>query len=106
MKIKELLIKENWTANQYNRSWNTETNLWQYEHRAKLGLGPNDRDKVVHHKDGNIHNNRKSNLEILDRGSHARTGRPALKHEKCTKCGKKHFAKGFCRQCYYKKFHR
>lgn len=110
MKIKEILdyLTEKkgkpWKANQYPRHWNKETNLWSYSHREKLGLGPNDRDKVVHHKDGDINNFHKRNLQILTRGEHAAIGKPALKHEKCRYCGEKHFAKGLCRKHYYKKF--
>lgn len=96
--------KKPWTANQYKRRWNAQTNLWSYSHREKLGLTPADKDKVVHHKNGDIHDNRKSNLEVLTRGEHAAVGKPALKHEKCRYCDNKHFAKGLCRHHYFKKF--
>jgi len=112
MKIKDIIVlleskNKPWTANQYERKWNPSAGkkgLWEYKHRAKLGLYSTDTDKVVHHKNGNIHDNRKSNLEIVSRATHAALGKPALKHEKCRYCNKPHFAHGLCRSHYYKKF--
>lgn len=106
-KILSLLEHKPWTANQYARKWNPSAGkhgLWSYEHRDKLGLTNKDSEYVVHHKDGDIHNNKKSNLEAISRAEHARVGKPALKHEKCRICGEPHFAKGLCRHHYYKKY--
>jgi hypothetical protein len=102
--INEERKRKPWTANQYKRRWNKEIGLWTYEHREKMGLTNKDIDKVVHHKNGDIHDNRKSNLEVVDRKTHAAIGKPALKHEKCRYCDKPHFARGLCRSHYYKKF--
>jgi hypothetical protein len=88
-------------ANEYDRHWNRKFGLWEYSHRTKLGLTPRNRKWVVHHKDGNIHNNSKWNLEKLTRAEHARVGKPALKHEKCKICGAKHFGKGYCAHHYW-----
>jgi hypothetical protein len=109
MKIKEVLSllenKKDWhTADQYSRKWNSKTGLWEYAHRKKLGLGPGSKDKVVHHKNGNIKDNRPSNLEVVSRAKHAALGKPALKHTKCKKCGKSHFGLGLCRTCYARKY--
>lgn len=104
MNLEEILEEEiiiEHKANLYDRHWSVETGLWSYAHREKLGLGPNDRDYVVHHKDGNINNNRKSNLQKLTRAEHAAIGKPALKHEKCKICGAKHFGKGYCAKHYW-----
>lgn len=111
MKIKNILediLSENHKASDYKRWWNKETGLWEYEHRNKLGLTSADTEKVVHHKDGNIHNNKKSNLQILDRGSHAAIGKPALKWDHCKikNCKEKHFSKGYCRKHYWEKFNK
>ncbi len=112
MKIKQvldLLEKDengHWTANEYKRTWNSKTGLWEYNHRSKLGLSPTNKDKVVHHKNGDIHDNRKSNLEVVSRAEHAATGKPALKHEKCRYCKEKHFGKGLCRYHYFKRYGR
>lgn len=112
MKIQEILNlleeKKDWhKANEYSRVWNPKAGkkgLWEYKHRAKLGLYSTDTDKVVHHKNGNIHDNRKSNLEVVSRAKHAALGKPALKHEKCKYCKEKHFAHGLCRHHYFKKY--
>jgi hypothetical protein len=107
--VLELLEKDEngWhTGDEYKRRWNSKTGLWEYAHRKKLGLGPGSKDKVVHHKNGNIHDNRPSNLEVVSRAKHAAVGKPALKHEKCRYCDKPHFGKGLCRTHYFKKYGR
>ena len=88
-------------ANEYSRHWDKERNLWVYDHRMKLGLSDKDRDYIVHHKDGNHHNNSKRNLLRLTRAEHARVEKPALKHDKCKVCGGKHFGRGYCAKHYY-----
>lgn len=99
----EELITEK-AANLYRRRWNSKfgkKGLWSYEHREKLGLTPDDRDYIVHHKDGNHENNHKRNLVALTRAEHAAQEKPALKHEKCKICGNKHFGRGYCAKHYY-----
>lgn len=98
--IKEQLLLEK-PANEYSRRWNKETNLWSYQHREKLGLTPKDRDKVVHHKDGNHKNNNKKNLKAMTRAEHAAAEKPALKHKTCKICGNKHYARHLCAKHYW-----
>lgn len=115
MKINEILliIQENadhpdWhTADQYVRKWDSKKNRWVYKHREKLGVS-NNPNLVVHHKDGNIHNNAAANLEAVTRAQHAAIGKPALKWEHCTvkNCKEKNFSKGFCRKHYWEKFNK
>jgi hypothetical protein len=113
MKIKEILnyLQEdssNWhKANDYIRFWSKEKNKWIYKHREKLGVIDNP-NLVVHHKDGNIHNNCAKNLEAISRAEHAKIGKPALKWKHCIikNCKEKHFSKGYCRKHYWEKFNK
>lgn len=100
--IENLLLEK--PANWYARHWSAETGLWSYEHREKLGLKARD-GYVVHHKDGNHHNNHKRNLVKLTRAEHARIEKPALKHDHCKikGCKNKHFGRGYCAQHYWLK---
>lgn len=95
----EILLEK--PANEYNRHWSKDTNLWSYEHREKLGLSDKDRDIVVHHKDGNHKNNNKKNLKAMTRAEHAAAEKPALKHTHCKLCKNKHYAKGYCAKHYW-----
>lgn len=99
---------EKWhKANDYDREWDSKNNRWSYKHRKKLGV-ENRSDLVVHHKDGNIHNNCAANLEAISRAEHAAVGKPALKWDHCKikNCKEKHFSKGYCRKHYWEKFNK
>jgi hypothetical protein len=53
----------------------------------------------VHHRNGNKTDNRISNLEIVEHAEHTRienTKEPRF----CMLCGKRHYAKGYCKQHY------
>jgi len=100
MILEEYILLEK-PANEYNRHWDKNTNLWSYDHREKLGLSSKDNNLVVHHKDGNHKNNNKKNLKAVSRAEHARLEKPALKYKTCKICGGKHYAKHLCAKHYW-----
>lgn len=77
--------------------------IWVYKHREKAGAKYGD-GKVVHHKDEDKHNNSKSNLEKVSQSKHCKIDPNARKHFKCKICGKPHYARGLCLNCYMKAF--
>jgi hypothetical protein len=44
-------------------------------------------DEIVHHKDGNKHNNNPENLELVSKAEHARRHRDPAPRRKCIGCG-------------------
>ena len=47
-----------------------------------MGLSPSD-PRVVHHKNGNKHDNRKSNLQVVSRAEHCKIDPNALQYTDC-----------------------
>lgn len=76
---------------------------WIYDHRAAAGASYGD-GKIVHHKDHDKKNNSKSNLSKISQSEHCKIDPNSRKHFKCKVCGKPHYAKGFCLNCYMKKY--
>lgn len=79
-----------------------KSGIWIYKHREALGLDYHNKDVIVHHKDHNKHNYKKSNLKILSRAEHVREDPNARKCWKCSKegCGNEHYAHGLCYKHY------
>lgn len=75
--------------------------MWVYYHREAAGAKYGD-GKIVHHKDENKHNNSKSNLQKITQSEHCKVDPNARKCYKCKICGKPHYARGLCLNCYMK----
>lgn len=85
-----------------------KSGIWVYKHREAMGLDYHNKDVIVHHKDHDKHNYKKSNLKILSRAEHVREDPNALKHagEKCKEpgCGNSYYARGYCYKHYIAHF--
>ena len=85
-----------------------KSGIWVYRHREAMGLDYHNKDVIVHHKDHDKHNFKKSNLEILSRAEHVREDPNALKHkdEICKEkgCGNSYYARGYCYKHYISHF--
>lgn len=83
-----------------------KSGIWIYRHREAMGLDYHNKDVIVHHKDHDKHNYKKSNLKILSRADHVREDPNARKHWKCSVpgCGNEHYARGYCLKHYIAHF--
>lgn len=78
---------------------------WQYKHISNANNGKRlPRGYVVHHKDGDKHNNKKSNLQIVTRSEHCKIDPNARKCYKCKICGGEHYSHHLCKKHYMQKF--
>jgi HNH endonuclease len=86
----------------YNRIWNNERRVWEYEHRLIMenNLGRKLQfNEHVHHINGNKQDNRIKNLIVLSWFDHEKLHRNGLKNRKrltCKRCSRVHHAKGLC----------
>ncbi|RYD38954.1 MAG: HNH endonuclease [Verrucomicrobiaceae bacterium] len=80
-----------------------------HQHRvvAARTLGrPLKRGEIVHHIDGNKHNNSPENLQVMTQSRHMKLHRPDMVRPKKFRgcitpgCSGGHCAKGLCRKCY------
>ena len=55
-------------------------------------------------QNGNKKDNSKSNLSKITQSKHCKIDPNSRKHFKCKICGKPHYAKGLCLNCYMKKY--
>lgn len=89
----------------YKRAFNKLKKKYEYLHRAKTGA--DGYNTVVHHKDGDKHNNNKNNLKIMSRSEHTGIENTKLKtqYTTCTikGCKRPHHAKGLCKSHYLTK---
>lgn len=107
-KVSPLDYKRHWVVFpkdeiHYSKNHNRLYGYWAYEHREAVGAKYND-GTVVHHKDHDKHDNKKSNLVKISRSEHAIIDPNARKHEKCRICGEPHFSQGLCQKHYMQKF--
>lgn len=84
--------------------------VWVYKHREAMGLDYHNKDKIVHHRNGDKSDFSKSNLMILSRAEHCRE-EPNRKiytdEDKCRikGCGNLCYAHHLCYK-HYMKFYR
>lgn len=93
---------------EYAKNHKPKSGKWIYNHREVMGLTSDDKDVVVHHKNHDKHDYRKSNLQIVTRAEHCRIDPNSLKHagEKCKEkgCGNDYYARGYCYKHYIAHF--
>ena len=93
----------------YNREWikgeNGKKGHWQPKHREVMGLTPDD-PRVVHHKNHDKHDNRKSNLEVVSRAEHCKIDPNALTYTDCKVpgCKNPHYSHHLCKKHYMRAF--
>ena len=93
----------------YNREWvpgkNGEKGHWLPKQREVMGLSPSD-PRVVHHKNGNKHDNRKSNLQVVSRAEHCKIDPNALQYTDCKVpgCKRPHYSHHLCKMHYMRAF--
>lgn len=73
-------------------------------------------DEVVHHRNGDIHDNRPENLQVMTWAEHNRVHKQGIRHVEwssyspaCRECGRSdrpHQAHGLCRTCHHRQYMR
>ena len=86
-----------------------KSGIWIYKHREAMGLDYHDKDVIVHHKNRDKNNYEKTNLQIVDRATHARIDPNAKKYsenDKCKEkgCGNSVYSHYYCYKHYMKHY--
>lgn len=78
---------------------------WIYGHKEAMGVGE-DKNKVVHHKNHNKHDNRPSNLQVCTRSEHCKIDPNARKFTDCKVpgCKNSHYSHHLCLKHYMQKY--
>lgn len=89
----------------YSKTGKRKYGKWVYDHKENAGIGESD-NMVVHHKNGDKHDNRKSNLQICSRAEHCKIDPNARKFTDCmiSGCENKHYSHHLCLKHYMQKY--